>query len=205
MNLLVMVVKIPVLAAVFIVCLSADDTLWIDLDNTKINWVGRKITGEHTGTVNLSKGWVIVENDTLKSGLLVFDMNSIINTDIESPEWKLKLENHLKNEDFFAVDSFSQATLKISGSQTLFDTNSVNNLQILADLIIRGITADISFPIVLQTSGGIFSATGNVDIDRTVYGIQYKSVKYFPNVGDKLIDDFFSVQFILKTKTNAKK
>jgi len=205
MNLLVMVVKIPVLAAVFLVCLSADDTLWIDLDNTKINWVGRKVTGEHTGTVNLSKGWVIVENDTLKSGLLVFDMNSIINTDIESPEWKLKLENHLKNEDFFAVDSFSQAILKISGSQILSNTNSVNNLQIMADLIIRGITADISFPIALQASEGIFSAKGNVEIDRTVYGIQYKSVKYFPNVGDKLIDDFFSINFILKTKTNEKK
>jgi polyisoprenoid-binding protein YceI len=205
MNVLVMMVKFPILAAIFLVCLSADDTLWIDLDNTKINWIGRKVTGEHTGTVSLSKGWVIVENDTLKSGLLVFDMNSIINTDIESPEWKLKLENHLKNEDFFAVDSFSQATLKISGSQALSDANSVNNLQIMADLIIRGITAGISFPIVLQTSGDIFSATGNVEIDRTVYGIQYKSVKFFPNIGDKLIDDFFSVQFILKTKTNAKK
>ena len=106
MNVLVMMVKITVLAAVFLVCLSADDTLWIDLDNTKISWVGRKVTGEHTGTVNLSKGWVIVENDTLKSGLLVFDMNSIINTDIESPEWKLKLENHLKNEDFFRCGFF---------------------------------------------------------------------------------------------------
>ena len=205
MNVLVMMVKFPILAAIFLVCLSADDTLWIDLDNTKINWIGRKVTGEHTGTVSLSEGWVIVENDTLKSGLLVFDMNSIINTDIESPEWKLKLESHLKNEDFFAVDSFSQATLKISGSQTLSHTNSVINLQIMADLIIRGIKTDISFPIALQTSRGIFSATGNVDIDRTVYGIQYKSVKYFPNVGDKLIDDFFSVQFILQTKTNEKK
>ena len=204
MNVLVMMVKFPVLAAIFLVCLSADDTLWIDLDNTKINWVGRKVTGEHTGTVNLSKGWVIVENDTLKSGLLVFDMHSIINTDIESPEWKLKLENHLKNEDFFAVDSFSKATLKISGSQTLSDTNSVNNLQIMADLIIRGITAKIAFPIVLQTSGDIFSAKGNVDIDRTVYGIQYKSEKFFPNIGDKLIDDFFSVQFLLKTDANEK-
>ena len=204
MNVLVMMVKFPILAAIFLVCLSADDTLWIDLDNTKINWIGRKVTGEHTGTVSLSKGWVIVENDTLKSGLLVFDMNSIINTDIESPEWKLKLENHLKNEDFFAVDSFSQATLKISGSQTLSHTNSVNNLQIMADLIIRGITADIAFPIALQTSGDVFFATGNVDIDRTVYGIQYKSIKYFPNIGDKLIDDFFSVQFILQTKINEK-
>ena len=138
MNLLVMIIKMPVLAAIFLVCVSADDTLWIDLDNTKINWVGRKVTGEHTGTVNLSKGWVIVENDTLKSGLLIFDMNSIINTDIESPEWKLKLENHLKNEDFFAVDSFSKATLKISGSKSLSNANSVNNLQIMADLIIRG-------------------------------------------------------------------
>ena len=205
MNLLVMMVKIPIMAAVFLVCLFADDTLWIDLDNTQINWVGRKITGDHTGTMNLSKGWVIIENDTLKSGLLVFDMNSITNTDIESPKWKLKLENHLKNEDFFAVDSFSQATLKINGGQTLSNEDSVNNLQIMADLTIRSFTEGISFPIAFQTSGRIFSAKGNVDIDRTVYGIQYKSVKYFPNVGDKLIDNFFSVQFILNTKTNEKK
>ena len=145
-----------------------------------------------------------MKDDILKSGQLIFDMNSITNSDIESPEWKLKLENHLKDKDFFAVDSFSQATLKISGSQTLSDANSVNNLQIMADLIIRGITAGISFPIVLQTSGDIFSAKGNVDIDRTVYGIQYKSAKYFPNVGDKLIDDIFSVQFIMHTKDKNK-
>ena len=131
-------------------------------------------------------------------------MSSITNTDIESPEWKLKLENHLKNKDFFAVDSFSQATLKISGSQKLFDENSINNLQIMAELTIRGITEKISFPIALHISGGIFSAKGNVDIDRTVYGIQYKSEKFFPNIGDKLIDDFFSVQFLLKTDANEK-
>ena len=204
MNLLVMMVKVPVLAAIFLVCLSANDTLWVDLDNTQINWVGRKVTGEHTGTVKLSIGWILIENDTLKSGLLVFDMNSITNTDIESPKWKLKLENHLKNEDFFAVDSFSQATLKITGSQALSNGDSVNNLQIMADLTIRGITEEISFPIALHPSGRTFSAKGNVDIDRTVYGIQYKSSKFFPDIGDKLIDDFFSVQFILKTNANEK-
>ncbi len=204
MNLLVIMAKIPVLAAIILVFLSADDTLWVDIDNTQINWIGRKVTGEHTGTVNLSKGWVIIESDTLKSGLLVFNMNSITNTDIESPEWKLKLENHLKNEDFFAVDSFPQVTLEITGSKVLSNGDLVNNLQIMADLTIKGIAGGISFPIALHTSGSIFSATGNVYIDRTVHGIQYKSGKYFPNIGYKLIDDFFSVQFILKTNTNEK-
>ena len=98
-----------------------------------------------------------------------------------------------------------KATLKINGGQTLSNEDSVNNLQIMADLTIRGITEGISFPIALQISESIFSAKGTVNIDRTIYGVKYKSGKYFPDIGDKLIDDFFSVQFILKTKATEKK
>ena len=40
-------------------------------------------------------------------------MKSIKNTDIESTDWREKLENHLKNEDFFHVDSFPYVILNI--------------------------------------------------------------------------------------------
>ena len=192
------------LATIFLSSLSAIDTLWVDLAKTQINWVGRKITGEHSGTLNLSKGWVMMENNSLKSGQLIFDMNSISNTDIESVEWKQKLENHLKDDDFFAVDSFPKAKLDIKASQIISQENSINKFQILAELTIRGITNGISFPILLQSSGDIFSANGNMDIDRTLYNIQYKSGKYFPDLGDKLIYDIFSVQFMVHTKDKQK-
>ena len=197
-----MMLKMATLVTVFLCGLSAIDTLRVDLTETKINWVGRKVTGEHSGTVNLSEGWIIIEANSLKSGQLIFDMNSISNTDIESDEWKQKLENHLKDDDFFAVDSFPKSILNIKSSQVISQENLVNKHQILADLSIRGITEKISFPILLQKSGDIFSAEGHVDIDRTLYNIQYKSGKYFPDLGDRLINDIFSIQFMIRTKGN---
>ena len=60
-------------------------------------------------------------------------MASISNTDIESPEWKQKLEDHLKSEDFFHTDSFPHAILEIKGPQSLIIENSKKSDQILAD------------------------------------------------------------------------
>ena len=191
-----------VLATVLLGSLSANDTLQVDLDNSQINWVGRKVTGEHTGTLNLSSGWVVMNKTNLIGGKFIFDMTSISNTDIESPEWKQKLEDHLRAKDFFYVDSFPHATLEIIENQPLSGDKSASNNQILADLTIRGITQKLSFPIALQQSDFIFSAEGKVDIDRTLYNIQYQSGKFFEELGDKLIYDDFTLQFIVQTKVN---
>ena len=191
-------------AAIFITVLvsilTAGDTLQVDMENSQIKWIGRKVTGEHSGTLNLSEGWLEMEKNTLSGGKLVFDMASITNTDIESPEWKQKLEDHLKSEDFFHTDSFPQAILEIKGLQLVFIKKSKNSEQILADLTIRGITHEIKFPFDLTQSQNNFNAEGSVDIDRTLYNIQYKSGKFFDELGDKLIYDNFTVQFMVQTK-----
>ena len=191
-----------VFSIVFLGISSANDTLQVDLDNSQINWVGRKVTGEHTGTLNLSNGWVVMDKATLVAGKFIFDMTSISNTDIESPEWRQKLENHLKSEDFFYVDSFPQAILEIKGNQAIPGDKAVSNNQILADLTIRGIEQEFSFPISLQQSDSIFSVEGTIEIDRTLYNIQYKSGKFIENLGDKLIYDYFTVQFKVQTEGN---
>ena len=92
--------------------ITANDTLIIDLGNSNIDWIGRKVTGEHSGTLNLSDGFVIWNGKSITGGKLTFDMTSIKNTDIESLEWKQKLENHLKAEDFFHTDSFPHAIVR---------------------------------------------------------------------------------------------
>ena len=185
---------------VFVSILTAADTLQVDMENSQIKWIGRKVTGEHSGTLNLSGGWVVLDKNSINSGKFIFDMASISNTDIESPEWKQKLEDHLKSEDFFHTDSFPHAILEIKSLQLVFVENSKKSDQILADLTIRGITHEIKFPFDLTQSQNNFNAEGSVDIDRTLYNIQYKSGKFFDELGDKLIYDNFTVQFMVQTK-----
>tara|TARA_Y100001970_G_scaffold291290_1_gene427870 strand:- start:160 stop:744 length:585 start_codon:yes stop_codon:yes gene_type:complete len=177
------------------------DTVYVDKVNSQVNWVGRKVTGEHSGYINLSSGWIALKNSVPISGSIVMDMHSITTTDIESPEWSLKLTNHLKNDDFFSVDSFPKASLEINAS-----TYNKKNKQIdvFASLTIRGITNDISFPIQLESKDNIMIATGSIDINRTLFNIKYKSGKYFPDLGDRMIYDDFTILFKLKTITNKK-
>ena len=187
---------IPVLIGILI----AGDTLQVDLVNSQIKWIGRKVTGEHSGTLNLSEGWVEMEKNMVSGGKLVFDMASITNIDIESPEWKQKLEDHLKTQDFFHTDSFPHAILAIKGRQLVVVDNSNKSEQVLAELTIKGITHEIKFPYDLTKSQNNFTAEGSLDIDRTLYNIQYNSGKFFEDLGDKLIYDDFTVEFKVQTK-----
>ena len=192
--------KAAIFTTVLICILTAGDTLQVDLENSQIKWIGRKVTGEHAGTLNLSEGWVVMEKNTVLGGKFVFDMASITNIDIESPEWKQKLEDHLKTEDFFHTDSFPHAILEIKGRQLVVIDNSNKSEQILAELTIKGITHEIKFPYDLTKSQNNLTAEGSLDIDRTLYNIQYNSGKFFEDLGDKLIYDDFTVEFRVQTK-----
>ena len=163
-----------------------------------MNWIGRKVTGQHSGILKLSEGSIILENSTINSGLLVFDMKTIQTTDIESIGGRRSLDSHLMNEDFFFVDSFPKAYLTIKKS-SLINLHLVNPTNfITADLTIRGITNEISFPISIVKSESSYSASGTIDVDRTLYNIRYKSNKFFSGLGDRIIYDNFTVQFEVK-------
>ena len=174
------------------------DTVHVDIQKTQIEWIGRKFTGEHSGTLGLSEGWVTMNGSNIIGGTFIFDMTSIVNTDIESPEWKLKLENHLKSADFFHVDSFPQAILEIKKNHSLSKEYNVDSKYLLyADLTIRGITHEINLLYQIDKSEDNFIAIGSVDIDRTLYNIKYKSGTYFFNLGDKIIYNDFTINFIV--------
>ena len=179
------------------------DTIWVDIQRSQIEWIGRKLTGEHSGNLRLKAGWITMNGSTLIGGKFIFDMTSIKNTDIESPDWSLKLDNHLKSSDFFNVDSFPKAILDIKKNNSISEENNLGSTNLVsADLTIRGITHKISLPCQLEKTDSTLSAIGSVDVDRTLYNIKYKSGTYFFDLGDKIIYDDFTINFTVHTILN---
>jgi polyisoprenoid-binding protein YceI len=82
----------------------------IDVSKSIINWEGKKITGQHEGTINFKDGYLIFKDKKVTGGSFTADMKTLSNTDQKGGS-KLKLEGHLKSEDFFGVENFSTSTL----------------------------------------------------------------------------------------------
>ncbi|MFA9392920.1 MAG: YceI family protein [Prolixibacteraceae bacterium] len=152
---------------------------------SKLIWIGKKVTGEHTGSIKMKEGSFDVKNDQITKGKFVIDMSSITCTDLEG-EWNDKLIGHLKSDDFFGVASFPEAILVINSSSKLVD----NKATIKGELTIKGTTKPIEFE--ATQSGNSFKA--NISVDRTLYNIRYGSGKFFDNLGDKTINDNFTLQ-----------
>ncbi|UPK70029.1 YceI family protein [Chitinophaga filiformis] len=165
----------------------------VDNKNSKLLWTARKVTGEHTGTINISSGTLNVENSALKSGSFKLDTRSITVTDIKDAEGNAKLTGHLKSDDFFAVERYPSADFVITGIKP----HGGNEYNLTGKLTIKGITNDISFPATIKVDKDKLTAAAKVKIDRTKYDIKYRSKNYFENLGDKAIYDDFDLDITL--------
>lgn len=168
-----------------------------------LKWEGKKVTGQHDGTVALKKGELLFSGKDLKGGEFAIDMASIVNLDLKDAEYNKKLVTHLKSEDFFNTEKFPVATLKIKNAKSV-EGFVGPTYEITADLTIKGKTNEIKFPAVIQTKDGKTSLTANVTIDRTKWDIKYGSGKFFKGLGDKMISDEFKIDIAL-TSTVAQK
>ena len=61
--------------------------------------------------------------------------------------------------------------------------------QMYGNMIIKGITKPISFLAEVNFSRKGFNAIAKIIIDRTKWGIEYKSGNVFKDLGDKIIYD----------------
>lgn len=159
-----------------------------------IEWNGKKLSGEHSGSILLKKGKVEVTDGKLTGGVFEIDMTSISNTDLQG-EWKTKLEGHLKSEDFFSSNKFPVATLEITKAEFVKD----RTYNITGKLTIKGITHEITFPATVEIEKNKFAAYADITIDRTKWDVRYGSKKFFEDIGDKMIYD----DFTLKVKIGA--
>ncbi|UMB60130.1 YceI family protein [Lutibacter sp. A80] len=166
----------------------ADANYTVNSETSLLNWKGFKPTGMHNGTVAIKSGSLEVKEGALFGGDFVFDMTAITVLDIPAEDdGNGKLKSHLESKDFFDVANNPTATFKITG---------VDGNLITGDLTVKGVTKSIQFPVVLTTSStGIKLSGETFKIDRTDYGIEYKSQKFFDNLKDKFINDEFEISF----------
>jgi polyisoprenoid-binding protein YceI len=176
------------LLSVATVVTKGQEKMAADTSKTTLQWLGEKVTGQHTGTIKIQSGWLIWKDNKIVSGEFIIDMNTI-----KESAGETRLEAHLRSDDFFSVAKFPTATLKITGSESFEKGSSV----VKGKLTIKGITNPIEFKSNLQKKDDGLWFFSNITVDRTKYNVRYGSGTFFDNLGDKVIYDEFKLKVAL--------
>lgn len=149
----------------------AQEKLDINRSKSEIKWSGEYsfYFGGHNGTINFKEGYFTKNNDVITGGTFIIDMNSIICLDIKDEEANIGLVDHLKNQDFFNTSDYPTSILTIL--KVKYHDN--HNIQIFADLTIKGITLPINFQAKVNYEKQ--QLTARFKIDRQRWGIDYNS------------------------------
>lgn len=160
----------------------------VNIEESSIAWTGKKVTGQHNGTISLESGVLKFDGNTLTGGNFVIDMTSITVTDLEG-KGKASLEGHLKSDDFFGVEKHNKATYTITDANK---TNG-NTYNVTGDLTLKNITNPISFTMTVDGN----TATAKIVVDRSKFDVRYGSPSFFNDLKDKAIYDDFELDVTL--------
>jgi polyisoprenoid-binding protein YceI len=166
------------------------ETFKVDTELSSIDWIGRKVTGQHTGKIKITSGEVHMSGKAVKGGSFKMDMTSIT-SDSE------RLTGHLKTDDFFSVEKNPVSTFVI----TKVAAAGAERINVTGNLTIKGITNEISFPATVKKEGNSLVAVAkNVLVNRAKFDIRYGSKSFFNDIGNKAIEDDFELGINLVAK-----
>ncbi len=160
---------------------------------SKVKWEAKKVTGKHDGTIAFENGSLQLSGNKISGGTFVIDMKSIVCNDITDEGTNKKLVGHLWSDDFFSVEKFGTSKLDIKR----VEQKSGDTWKFSGDLTIKGITQPIEFDAKVNVASGKVMATGLITINRAKYDIKYGSGSFFNDLGDRLIYDDFTLDFVL--------
>jgi polyisoprenoid-binding protein YceI len=134
--------------------------------NSKIEWVGTKKGGKHTGGFKEFSGKVTPATGDLTASTISVEIStSSLYSDVG------KLTQHLKSPDFFGVDTYPKATFvstKIEAAGGGADTHKITG-----DLTLHGVKREISFPAKIDDSASKMKLTSTFKINRDQFGMNY--------------------------------
>ena len=185
------------------------DTLGISINESVITWIGSKPTGQHDGTIELSEGYAILNNEEIIGGQVQIDISSLRVMDISDSEKNEKLTSHLLSSDFFDENSFPVGTFqitKITPFDSTFQFNdkvefpskykpeiassfTVQNPShvISGNLTLRGKTNSITFPALVTKTDSQASIEAKFNLDRTRWNLSHNDEA---SIVDKAKDKF---------------
>ena len=176
----------------------------LDPASSEIRWRGLKPGGEHYGTVVAKSGVLKVEEGEITGGSFVIDLNSIVNEDL-SGDMNARLVGHLKSEDFFYTEKYPEAVFEIVSisdySGEAMEGGITPTHEVTGNLSMRGETKSISFPVMVKMEDGMVMAmTDEFSIDRTKWGVNFKSKSVFAEFKDDFINDMINLKLDVKFK-----
>jgi polyisoprenoid-binding protein YceI len=176
-----------------------DGEYHFDKKTSMIHWTGRKMTGEHSGSMKIRSGVFIMDGGKITGGEVVVEMGTLQCTDLKG-EKKTDLESHLRADDFFGVKAHPTATFTVSSSKLAAN----GGVEVAGVLTVKGeqqpATASIHF-----AAGDAVVTTVKMSFDRTAFGIRYGSGTFFDDLGDRAINDQVELKMLLVEKFENRK
>lgn len=186
---------------VFAILLLFSTSFYLNAENVPVNpnkstviWTGSKIGGSHTGTILLKSGSLDLKDGHITGGVFTIDMTSIVNKDVENPEYNKKLVDHLMSDDFFGVSTYPEVTFVITNSTKFVKDKAT----VSGEITIKNKTEIISFEVMKKAN----TYKAKIDVDRSKFDVKYGSKSFFDNLGDKVIYDIFNLEVSLVTDTS---
>jgi len=160
--------------------------LQISPENSKIGFIGSKVTGKHDGGFNSFNGFIdLVNEKAQESGVVIeIDMKSVF-SDAD------KLTSHLQASDFFDVSKYPKSTF-VSTRIVPDSTQGVGNYTVTGDLEMRGVRKSITFPARIEIGPDAVTVDSEFAINRKDFGIIYAGK------ADDLIRDDVVIRLDLK-------
>ncbi len=160
---------------------------WTFTGNSKIGFIGSKVTGQHeggfqsfTGHFTLNEGKPVGNDHKV-----IIDMNSIW-SDNE------KLTGHLKDEDFFDVPKYPETTFDV----TAIENVSGQEYSVTGNLTMHGVTKSVTFPAtVTEVTDDTARIQAEFDINRFDWNMEFKGKP----------DDLIRKEVVIKLDLEAEK
>lgn len=174
----------------------------IDLESSRLRWLGRNIANNHTGTLAFKEGRFAFEagSPKIEECEVMVDMSSMVCEDLKDEKMAGMLIGHLKNDDFFKVDEFPTSTGKLIKVERVQSSDgSDENIEFEVELDIRGHkSVYTSRAAAVFTEGGKkLSLQGVLRFDRSAHGSRYGSKSFFQALGGHLVNNLIEIDYTI--------
>lgn len=163
------------------------ESLEITPENSKVLFVGSKVTGKHDGGFKKFTGTIELVSEKPETSRVYVDIDATsVFTDADG------LTEHLQTGDFFDIKKFPKASF---GSTSIVPdaAKGANAYTVTGDMELRGARKSVTFPATIIVSAADVSVTSEFSINRKDFGIVYAGK------ADDLIRDDVVIKLDLKT------
>ncbi len=147
-------------------------------EKSTTKWTGSAIGESHYGQLPVVKAEMEMKEGKLVGGMIMLSVADMTVDDIKNGGQGLI--DHLSVQSFFDTESYPEIAFVV----TSFDGGKMTG-----DLVIKEITAPVTFPVTFTTDDEMAQLTGTATVDRTVFELAFESAS------DAALKDEMTLEF----------